>query len=407
LPISSPQSQSPLKNTALHRIITTRGYPVVFHWIVQIILLGLLIFSAFKQMIPLLVGAVFMLLLGILPRLWSWHALHNVTGRMALGHNRAFPGEEVELILELANRGLSLFWLDIELEIPYRLITGKTPSSPYTWKHLRWGTTLSRGQVITWKHTLEAGARGNYQLGPLRLSSADPFGFFPRELVLPDSQNLLVYPRIVPLSKLDLPLRGLLGEKAVPVGIYEDITRVAGARDYRYGDAFRRIHWKASAARGELQTRQCESSTSLNLLIIFDVHSFPREDDVFEHAVSTVASLAYEAERQGFAVALISNSIPAVKIPTASGRNHLLQILEALARITINSQLSIFQQIDNFRTIIPMGATLVMITRASTPAISSLATRFKQDGHSFICIEVDQAQSQAGPADISPIEGAR
>jgi uncharacterized protein (DUF58 family) len=328
--------------------------------------------------------------LAILPRLWSRYALRSLSGKIGISHDRTFPDERVEITFELVNRGLPLPWLEIEIEFPYRLATGKRSLSPYTWERLRWVTALWRGQVITWKHTLEAKSRGDYRLGPLRLRSGDMFGLFPRELVLPQPQSLLVYPRIFSLSKLNIPLRALLGERATPRSIYEDISRVTGARDYRYDDPFKHIHWKASAAHSKLQTRQYESSTSLSLLLILDVHSFPEEDEEFEHAVSTVASLAYEAERQGFAVGLITNSEPEVQIPIGSGRTQLMRILEALARITTKSRLSLYEEMDRLRTTLPVGATLVLVTLTTTPTLASLASQLEQDGYSFLWVSTEQ-----------------
>ena len=366
-----------------------------------VVLLGLLILSAFRQMVPLLATTVFLLVLAILPRFWSRYALRSLSGRISTSHDRAFPGEKIELTFELVNKGVPLPWLEIEMELPYRLATGKRSLSLYTWERLRWVTAISRGQVISWKHTLEAKSRGDYRLGPLRLRSGDMFGLFPKELVLSHFQSLLVYPRIFPLSKLNLPLKALLGEKVGPRSIYEDTSRLAGARDYRYDDPLKRIHWKASAAHSKLQTRQYESSTSLSLLLILDVHSFQQEDEEFEHAVSTVASLAYEADRQGFAVGLITNSEPEVQIAIGSGQNQLMQILEALARITAKSRISLYEQMDRFRTILPMGATLVVVTRTTTPTLASLACQLEQDGHSLLWISIEQASEQNRPAIVS------
>lgn len=365
------------------------------------VLLGVLIFSAFKHLVPLLATTGFLLVLYILSRFWSRYALRRLSARLSTSHDRAFPEEKVDLTLELTNKGLPLPWLEIEIELPYRLVTGERPLSPYTWKRLRWVTALSPGQVITWKHTLEAKARGNYQLGPLHLRSGDMFGLFPKELVLHHFHSLLVYPRIFPLEKLNLPLRALFGEKAILRSIYDDTSRVAGARDYSYNDPFKHIHWKASAAHNKLQTRQYESSTSLSLLLVLEVHSFPDESDEFEQAVSTVASLAYEAHRQGFAVGLIANSEPGVQIPVGSGRNQLLQILEALARIAANSRVSLYEQMDRFRTILPMGATLVMVTRTKTPALTGLACQLEREGHSLLWVDIEQAREQNRPAVVA------
>jgi uncharacterized protein (DUF58 family) len=397
LPISFPRSRSRQKTSTPGSTIVSLGYPAVFHWTVLVVLLGLLIFSAFKQMVPLLATTVFLMVLATLPRIWSRYALRSLTGRIGISRDHAFPDERVELTFELVNRGLPLPWLEIELEFPYRLATGKRPLSPYTWERLRWVTALWRGQVITWKHTLEAKARGDYRLGPLRLRSGDMSGLFPKELTLPHFQSLVVYPRIFPVGKLGLPLRALLGEKAAPRNIYEDISRVAGARDYRYEDPFKHIHWKASAAHSKLQTRQYESSTSLSLLLILDVHSFPEEDEEFEHAVSTVASLAYEAERQGSAVGLIASSEPEVQIPIGTGRTQLMRILEALARVTAKSRLSINQELDRLRTTLPVGATLVLVTLTKTPALARLASRLEQDGYSLLLVSTERESPTITP----------
>jgi len=394
--ISFPRSQSQQRNEAPGKVIVSLGYPATLHWAMLAILLGLLIFSAFKQMIPLLATTAFLLVLIILPRLWSRHALRSLSGSIT-GQERAFPGEGIELTFELSNRGLPLPWLEIEMELPYRLATGKRAHSPYTTERLRWVTALGRGQVISWKHTIEVKSRGDYRLGPLRLRSGDMFGLFPQELILPHFQSLLVYPRIFPLSKLNLPLRALFGEKVGPRSIYEDISRVAGAREYRYDDPLKRIHWKASAAHSKLQTRQYEYGTSLSLLLILDVNSFTEEDEEFEYAVSTIASLAYEAERRGLAVGLLTNSEPEAYFPTGTGRAQLMQILEALARVTVKSRLPLSKQMDRIRTNLPMGATLVVVTRTTAPTLASLGCQLDQNGYSFLWISIEQSTEEKEP----------
>jgi uncharacterized protein (DUF58 family) len=365
---------------------TVLGYPALFHWTFLAVLGGLFVFAALRHIIPLLTVTACVLALVLPARLWSRYALRGLTAVISLDRDRAFPSEKIELTIELTNRGLPLPWLEIEMELPCRLITGHNPSSPYTWKRPRWLTALSRGQAVTWKHTIECSARGEYTLGPLRVRSGDFFGLFAREIVIPQFVKVLVYPRLFSLEKLKVPLRALYGDKVAPRSVYEDTSRVAGARDYRPGDPFKHIHWKASAAHTRLQTRQYESSTSLSLLLILDVHSYPGESEAFERAVSTVASLAYEANRQGFAVGLDINSSPAVYLPISSGRAHLLQVLEALARLTAGSPTPLYQQLDRLRTVLPLGVSLVVLTQEPAAALGGLASCLEKEGHSLLCI---------------------
>lgn len=390
MPISFPRSPSPPKTKATGKTIVSLGYPALFHWAVLAILLGLGVFAAFQQLVPLLAATVFLFLLILLARLWSRYALRRLSVRLKLSRDRVFPDEGTELNLELDNRGMPLPWVEIELELPYRLTEGKRSPSPYSQKRRRWVTAIAHGQTIGWQHPLEAKARGAYELGPLRLRSGDMFGLFPREMVIAPSPSLLVYPRIFPITKLNLPLKALFGEKAGPKSIYEDISRVAGVRDYRYDEPLKRIHWKASAAHNKLQTRQYESSTSLTLLLILDVSSFPEENEEFEQAVSTVASLAYEANRQGFALGLLANSHPEVQIPMGSGQNQLMMILEALARITAESRLSLNEQLSGLRpALLPLGATIVAVTHSTTPEIAGLVRQLEREGCSLLCISTE------------------
>jgi uncharacterized protein (DUF58 family) len=385
LQISFPLSPS-RQNSRAEGDIITLGYPALFHWTSLVVLGGFFIFAALQHITPLLTVTACVMALVLPARLWSRYALRGLTAVISLDRDRAFPGEKIELTLELTNRGLPLPWLEIEMELPYRLITGRNPSSPYTWKRPRWLTALSRGQAVAWRHTIECSARGEYTLGPLRVRSGDFFGLFSREMVIPRFVKVLVYPRLYSLEKLPVPLRALYGEKVAPRSVYDDTSRVAGARDYRPGDPFKHIHWKASAAHFQLQTRQYESSTSLSLLLILDAHSYPEESEAFERAVSTVASLAYEADRQGFSVGLDINSSPAVYLPIGTGRDHLVQALEALARLTAGSPTPLHEQLDRLRTVLPLGVSLVAVTNEPAAALSGLTSCLEREGHSLLCV---------------------
>jgi len=394
LQISSPLSPS-RRSDAPEKIAAGLGYPVLFHWIVLAALAALLVVAAGSGLTPLRAGTACWLAWALVARLGSRAALRRITASVKLDRDRAFPGEAVNLEMEIANRGLPLPWLEAEMELPVRLMTGKKPDSPYTWRRPRWVTALARGQTVAWKHTIEAGARGEYRLGPLRLRSGDMFGIYPKELVLPEFATLLVYPRLFPIEKLGLPQRALYGEKVTARSIYEDTSRVAGVRDYRHSDPFKRIHWKASAAHGRLQTRQYESSTSLSLTVLLDAAGYG-EGDEFERAVSTAASLVFAAQRQGFSVGLAINSDLEVRLPMGSGPDHLMRVLEALARVNAGGDTPVFACLDSVRAVLPAGATLVVITHAAAATFSGLTGPLEREGHSLLCLST-AAEAGGGP----------
>jgi hypothetical protein len=56
---------------------------------------------------------------------------------------------------------------------------------------------------------------------------------------------------------------------------------------------------------------------------------------------------------------------------------------------------------DRSRTILPIGATLVVVTHTATPALVSLACQLEQDGHSLLWISIEQATDQKRPVIVS------
>jgi uncharacterized protein (DUF58 family) len=375
------------------------GYPLLFHWVVLFTVVGLLLLAGFMQWIPLLVITVFLLVVAAISSLWSSQSFKKVTCRLYSAHNRAFPDEKIDLDFELINgKWLFIPWLEVEAELPYRLVKGPSITLPlYAKERLRWTTTVSGKQRLNWKYTLDCKYRGDYYLGPLRLRSGDIFGLFPKEIVLPRLKKLLVYPRVVPLEKLGLPLKELTGEIETPWNIYEDISRTMGTRDYHNDDPLKRIHWKASARHEQFQVRQYESTTSLNLLIILDVDSFCQKtglgEEPFELAVTTAASLAYEANNQRYPVGLIANSVPGIQLPVRSGRTQLMAILEALARIQPKAYGVLYQHFDEYRRNLPVGTTIIIISFSLSPSLTSLASKLQQGGHSLVLVCATQEVS--------------
>jgi len=163
------------------------GYPLLFHWSVLITTGVLLLLAGFKHWVPLLIITAFLLVVAAIASLWSRQSFREVSCRLSPAPNRAFPGENIDLDFELTNgKWLFVLWLEVEAELPYRLVKGQPKTSPlYAKERLRWTTAVSGRQRLKWKYTLECKYRGDYSLGPLRLRCGDIFGLFPRENTAP------------------------------------------------------------------------------------------------------------------------------------------------------------------------------------------------------------------------------
>lgn len=400
-------SQLNLKPNPERGLYLSLGYPLLLHWVFIFVAGGLLLSAALQRWVPLLVITVFMLSAALVAKVWSRAVLRGLTLKLTPDRDRAFAGETLDLNFELTNaKSIFVPWLEVSAELPYRLQCGIPQTVPlYARQRLSWSTAVSGGNRIRWRYGLECRHRGDYRLGPLRLRFGDLFGLFPGEIVIPSFHQVLVYPEIVPLKGLGLPLSELTGSTTPPQNLYEDTSRTAGTRDYQYGDPLKRIHWKGSARHRELQVRQLESTTSINLLMILDVASFnqPGADmaAVFEVAVTAAASCAYEAQRHQLPVGMLAGASPEIRLPVGSGRATLMTILEALARVSAQAETPLDVYLTQRHTDLTLGSTLLVLSHHITPSLLSTARKFHDEGFKLVLALFNQIQA---PTETGPIK---
>lgn len=264
----------------------------------------------------LMVAGLLVLMMTCVPEIWYRYGLRGVRVWHELGATRVAFGEETALRLVVENRKpLPLPFCEFEDECPETLpVRGLTLSSSTKPERalLRDTLALWAYQRVRRSYHIRAVERGAFRFGPLTMRTGDPFGLLPREITLPRPITLLVHPLIAPIEKLGLPAQAPFGERQSPRRLLEDPLRFSGIRGYAPGDEPRRIHWKATARTGTLQSKTYESSTRHTLAIFLDVRTFSRmiggyDPVLVELAVSTAASVAVWGAEQRYALGVFSN----------------------------------------------------------------------------------------------------
>jgi uncharacterized protein (DUF58 family) len=224
------------------------------------------------------------------------------------------------------------------------------------------------------EYVLDASRRGYYPIGPLQLRSGDLLGLAdePQSEGAPD--YLTVYPKIVPLTRVDLPTRSPLGTLRHTQPIYEDPSRVLSKRDYVAGDSLRRVDWKATAVLGRLQVKQFEPSIALETAIFLNLNAadydYRTQRDDAELAIIVAASIANWIIGRRQAVGLSTNGADPVaadsqlqSVPVRKGRAHLIRLLEVLARVKLAKEpLPLIDMLQQERIHLAWGTTLIVIT---------------------------------------------
>lgn len=186
---------------------------------------------------------------------------------------------------------------------------------------------LSGGAAHRGEYAVVGRLRGDYVLGPLRVRTGDPFGLVRRDHMFGGIGSLIVLPQRVALEP-SVSGAGAVGTSR-PASTHggpggDDVI----ARPYVPGDPLRRVHWKATAHRGEPMVRQEEQDDSRHALVLLDpslnrsagrATSGRGVNAIFEWAVSMAASLVEHLAEQGFTVTM---QVLGTAIRTTVGHTH-------------------------------------------------------------------------------------
>lgn len=244
--------------------------------------------------------------------------------------------------------------------------------------------------------------RGAFPLGPTRLVTYDPFGIFQVEKRFPAEQTLLVLPMTFSID--ESALSGVLPPPRPFLVRATDVTpHAAGVREYVPGDPPRRIHWPATARRGQLMVKEFEQEPQADLWLFLDAQqeahfSRPVEEtlfseeqlllrrpqvrlpcDTFEYAVSAAASLARYFLQKQRSVGLVCSTTPFVQLWGERGERQLEKILETLTFLSPNGDLPLPEMVSRQARLLSPGAGVILITpRGGTELLLSVETLLRR-----------------------------
>lgn len=333
----------------------------------------------------LVITGMLLAVLAVLPEIWYRFGLRALTLDHEVSLSRAAFGDIVDVTLVVENRKLlPLPWLQIDDEFPDDLpVLGVhlDPSGKTDRARLRNTLALWAFQRVRRRARVGAVVRGAYTFGPMTVRVTDPFGILVQEGRCNATKSLLVYPLIAPIERFGLDARALFGERSTPQRLLEDPLRIGGVRAYEPGDEPRRIHWKATARTGTLQSKIYEPSSRHTVAIAVDVRTFRNAlfgsmPELVELAVSAASSVAVWAMEQGYSLGLMSNgtlsatggelgttsaSTFRLRVPPSARPEQLALVLDGLARLQPDFAIPIEQVLEGEQRTLPRGSTIVYI----------------------------------------------
>lgn len=334
---------------------------------------------------------------------WRKLSLVGVTYVRSFDQTHVFPNEPVTMTLTVSNaKPLPLTWLQFKDEAPvppiergqFALVTSEITGS-YVLENTFSMNAFERTRRTA---TFQFPRRGFYHIGPVRYLSGDIFTLFTVEREHRYLDTIVVYPNIWPLETLKLPARELFGELQVRRSLFTDPVKTQGIREYQPQDRFRDVHWKATARRGNLQTKIYDPTSSMTVVTFLNVATFPKhwmgfDPELLERAISVAASISNYAAEQKWGVGFYANgSVPGsdqpIRVAPGRSRDQLKHILEALAAVTEFATGSIELLLYRESRKLPWVATFVLVTAVVTEEILVSLVRLKEAGRRVTLISL-------------------
>lgn len=271
----------------------------------------------------------------------------------------------------------------------------------------------------SWRVTTICRERGRYQLGPVTISSSDPFGFFPMERALTPTSHVVVYPLTVDIHQFALPVGILPGGDALRRRTHYVTTNAAGVRDYAPGDSFGRIHWPSTARRDRMIVKEFELDPLADIWIVPDMSVFGHYDaspggktqyqpdlpawmavakedfslkkSTEEYTVTIAASLAQYFLRRDRAVGMLAYGQSHEVVQPDRGERQLNRILETLAVLRADGQVPIQDVLHAESHLLPRGTTVIVVTPTQSEAWATVARQLMRRGLRVVTVLVDPA----------------
>jgi uncharacterized protein (DUF58 family) len=306
-------------------------------------------------------------------------ASRNLTAHRELSVDRTPYGGQVEVEVTVTNSAaLPVLWLVASESLPAGL--------PITGLRGRVGPLAGRSS-FSFRYTLHGARRGYYQLGPVALRTGDVFGLSQRERAAAGLSAVTVFPKVLPITHARFPSRRPAGEVRARQRVLEDPTQIVGIRPYHHGDGLRRVHWRATAHTGRLQSKLYEISSQVENVIVLslrraDYAGSPADaGEAAELGVIAAASIARHIldrrQRAGLlalgrdAAGISAGGI--IRVKADRDRAQFTRILSALGRIELGPAEDLAPLLEREKEEMNWGALVVIVTPDLPPeAVSSV-----------------------------------
>ena len=226
--------------------------------------------------------------------------------------------------------------------------------------------SVTAESVDHWRGSAVCTRRGQFQLGPWALRSADPFGLFEITISYPETEQIVIHPPIYSRAPIPLPAGHSSGRPRARSPSWQATINAAGVRSYRPADPQRWIHWPTTAHRDELFVRQFDLDAAGDIWLVIDMQADAQlgqgADGTEEFAVLLAATLSAQALDQNRAAGLAAYGRQPQLVAPNRGQGQQWKLLQALAVMNADGEHDLSRALRDVGQIARRGSAAIIIT---------------------------------------------
>ena len=234
---------------------------------------------------------------------------------------------------------------------------------------------LRRGEAALRTYRLPTSARGIYEVGPIEISRADPFGLCRTVQRFGRPQAISVHPRLLGLRPLPTGVSRNLEGPSSDTSPQGSVT-FHSLREYVVGDDLRTIHWPSTARLGKLVVRHNVDTAQPYTVVLLDLRPAVYSAECFEEAIDVAASVVTSMATGNAPVQLRTSTGDSLGGP---GHRDPVPLVDHLTGVEPDQSGSFRAQLLRLRCD-RGGTALVVVTGVldpgEVPAIAALHRRF-------------------------------
>jgi len=306
-------------------------------------------------------------------------------------------GQETETRLRFKSRSAwTKIWLEVEDETD---IPGSSA---------RMVLTLPARGVRNWKIHTRAGRRGRYSMGPVKVTTGDPFGLFRRSKRFGDPQPVLVLPSAEELPYFWAPVAQLPGEGRVHKRTHYVTPNASGIREFYPGDSYNRIHWKSTARLGRLMAKTFEMDPTSNVWVVLDLHGDVQagsgDESTEEYGVRVATSLVFHFLQSNRMFGLVMQGSERTVYEPSRGSQQYMRILESLAVAEATGETPLATLLEEEGRHLGRHSTVIVVTPSLDERWTTVLSLLLQQGARAAVVLLDpETFGKKGAGDSSAV----